>query len=67
MDDIDILILEARILAVLDKKVPIYYKDTPERKKDCQSQRAMKFYQRDILRMAMARDHSLIDKYEKED
>lgn len=66
MTNIDLEILEARINAVLDKKIPIYWHDTPERKKDCPSQRGIKNYQRQVLRHKMAMNNALISEYEQQ-
>lgn len=63
---LDIVMIEARMERVLDRVIPIYYKDTPERRKDCASERGIKNYQRQLLRIKMARDNNLIDEYEKQ-
>lgn len=66
MEDIDIEILEARIKAVLDKVIPIYYEATAEHEADCQQKRAIKYYERDLLRIKLVTNQNLITEFETE-
>lgn len=60
--------IEERIERVLVAKVPIYRKDIPEKGivKDCGTSLSIKNSARNALRVTLARDNSLIERYEQE-